>query len=506
MSAFLEALDQVFSLHVFLTIVGSAIFGLFMGAIPGLTATMATALLVPVTFFMGPIQAIAAIVSATVMTLFAGDIPSALLRIPGTPASAAYTNDAYLMGQKGRPGQVLGVMLLCSSIGGILAIMVISQFAPSLARVSLNFTSYEYFWLALLGLSSAVLVSQGQPLKGCISLGLGLLLSTIGIDAVVGMPRLTFDSIELSAGISVLPTMIGIFAVTELLRKLPSMRFAQEAPKPLKTDQVFKGTGKLLYKYKGQAAGGTAVGTIVGILPGAGADIAAWVAYAISKRFSKTPEKFGTGHPEGLIAAASANNTSLTGTYVPALVFGIPGDTVTAIVIGVLLMKGITPGPMVFITEAPLVYSVYITFIVASLLMIPLGWLAIRSAGRVLSVPSSILYPIILMFCIVGAYSANNSIFDVGIMLVMGLVAYFLEENDFPTAPLILALILGPLIEENLMKSLIKAEGDLSMFYDRPLAMWLGGITLLIWFFLIFGGVLRKLIFRKPATSGAATH
>ncbi|WP_341668634.1 tripartite tricarboxylate transporter permease [Alcaligenes sp. SDU_A2] len=501
MSAFLDALNQVFSLHVFLTIVCAAVFGLFMGAIPGLTATMATALLVPVTFFMEPIQAIAAIVSATVMTMFAGDIPCALLRIPGTPASAAYADDAYLMGRKGQPGQTLGVMLLCSALGGILAILVISQFAPSLAMVSLNFTSYEYFWLALLGLSSAVLVSQGKPLKGCISLGLGLLLSTVGMDSVVGMPRLTFGSLDLSAGISVLPTMIGIFAVTELLRKLPTLRHPQETLRPLQTSHVFKGAGKLIAQNKRSALGGTTIGTLIGILPGAGADIAAWVAYAISKRFSKTPEKYGTGHPEGLIAAASSNNASLTGTYVPALVFGIPGDTVTAIVIGVLLMKGITPGPMVFVTEAPLVYSVYISFVVASLLMIPLGWLAIRSAGRVLSVPASILYPIILMFCIVGAYSANNSIFDVGIMLCMGLVAYFLEENGFPSAPLILALILGPLIEENLMKSLIKADGDLSMFYDRPLAMWLGAMTVVIWFFLVFGGALRKLL---PARQSGA--
>ena len=285
--------------------------------------------------------------------------------------------------------------------------------------------------------------------------------------------------------------MVGIFAVAELLRKLPTLRHAQTSVEPLKAGSVFKGTGALIWKYKGSAASGTVLGTIVGILPGAGADIAAWVSYAVSKRFSRHPEKFGTGHPEGIVAASASNNAALTGTYVPALVFGIPGDTITAIVIGVLLMKGITPGPMVFISEAPMVYSVYIVFILASVLMIPLGWLAVRGAGKVLSVPPGILYPLILLFCIVGSYAANNSLFDVGVMLALGVVAYFLEENGFPTAPLILALILGPLIEENFMKSLIKADGDMAMFFDRPLAMWLGAATLIVWFLLMFGGVVR---------------
>ncbi|MCQ9618288.1 tripartite tricarboxylate transporter permease [Paenalcaligenes niemegkensis] len=500
---FINALDQVFSIPVLATILGASLFGLFMGAIPGLTSTMATALLVPLTFFMGPVQAISAIVAATVMTIFAGDIPSALLRIPGTPASAAYTDDAYLIAQKGRAGQILGLNLLCSVIGGIIAVLVISQFAPALARVSLSFTSDEYFWLALLGLSSAVLVARGKPLKGCISLGLGLLFAMVGIDSVMGMPRLTFGNMDLAAGIAILPTMVGIFAVAELLRKIPTLSGPQAVTTPLKPGAVFKGTGKLIKEHKGSIAGGTTVGTIVGILPGAGADIAAWVAYAISKRFSKTPEKYGTGHTEGIIAASASNNASLTGTYVPALVFGIPGDTVTAIVIGVLLMKGITPGPMVFTTEGPLVYSIYIVFVLANLLMIPLGWVAIRCAGKVLSVPSSVLYPLILIFCIVGAYSANNSLFDVGIMMGMGVLAYFLEKNEFPTAPLILALILGPIIEENFMKSLIKANGDLWMFFDRPTAMWLGFATLLIWALLIFGGSLRKLIRKKVVLASA---
>src|SRR5690606_458491 len=313
----------------------------------------------------------------------------------------------------------------------------------------------------------------------------------------------TFDSMDLAGGITILPTMVGVFAIAELLRKLPLLRRPQARLTPLEAGPVFKGAGQLLWRYKGSAAGGSVTGTVIGVLPGAGADIAAWISYAISKKFSKTPEKYGTGHPEGIVAASASNNAALTGSYVPALVFGIPGDTVTAIVIGVLLMKGITPGPLVFINEAPLVYSLYLVFIIASLLMIPLGWLAVRGAGRVLSVPNGVLYPLILMFCIVGAYSANNSLFDVWVMLALGLLAYVMAENGVPTAPLILALILGPIVEENFMKSLIKADGDMLMFFERPLAQCLGAATLAIWSVLMFGGTIKRLIrgARRPAAA-----
>lgn len=485
MDALVSALEAVFSLQVLLTIFLSAAFGLFVGAIPGLTATMATALLVPLTFFMEPVQAIACIVSSTVMTIFAGDIPATLLRIPGTPASAAYVDDAYLLGQGGRAGQSLGVNLLCSCVGGILSVGIVMTFAPSLARLALNFTSNEYFWLALLGLSCAVLVARAHPVKSAVSLLLGLLLSMVGIDAVMGVARLTLGSMDLMAGIAVVPTMVGMFAIAELLRNIPSLRGGQAALTPRKPGPVFKGTGTLLWRYKKSATLGSGIGTLVGVLPGAGADIAAWVAYAASRKLSKTPEKFGTGHPEGIIAAGASNNAALTGSYVPALVFGIPGDTITAIVIGVLLMKGITPGPLVFVNEASMIWSLYIIFAFASVLMIPLGWLAIRGASTVLMVPYGVLYPVILMLCIVGSFAASNSMFDVGIMLAMGILAYILVENDFPIAPLILALILGPIIEENFMKSLIKGDGQWGAFVDRPLALALGIATLLVWSLLL---------------------
>ncbi|QFT83668.1 Tripartite tricarboxylate transporter TctA family protein [Halomonas sp. THAF12] len=479
-----QALAMVLAWDVLAIIVGASLFGLFIGAIPGLTATMATALLVPVTFFMDPLPAIAAIVSATAMAIVAGDIPGALLRIPGTPASAAYTDEAYLMGRQGKIGQALGVNLVCSVLGGIVGVAILAFCAPIVADFALQFTSDEYFWLALLGLSCAVLVSGADPLKGALSMLLGLLIAMVGMDSVSGQIRFIFGVPELMGGISILPVLIGLFAVAELLRRLPEIgRGALPTPPPVK--RPFAGVAGLVWRYKGGVARSSVLGTLIGALPGAGADIASWISYAISRRLSRTPEKFGTGHPEGLVAASSANNAALSGAYVPALVFGIPGDTITAIIIGVLMMKGVTPGPDVFTTDAALVNAILLSFLIANLLLLPLGLLAVRGARHILSVPASVLYPLILLFCIVGAYAANNSMLDVWLMLGLGLIAYVLAENDFPIGPMILAVILGPVVESNFMRSMIKSGGDLSALFERPIAAGLGGLAILVWLAII---------------------
>lgn len=489
MTIFLDALGMVLQWDVLLVILGASLFGLFIGAIPGLTATMAVALLVPLTFFMDPLPAVAAIVSASAMAIVAGDIPGALLRIPGTPASAAYTDEAYLMGRQGRLGQALGINLACSATGGVIGVAILAFCAPLIAEFAIQFTSDEYFWLALLGLSCAVLVSGADPLKGAISMLLGLLIAMIGMDMVTGQMRFTFGRPELLSGVSILPVLIGLFAIAELLRRLPEVGYITKTPTPPKVKNPFQGVSSLMWQNKGGVIRGGLLGTLIGALPGAGADIASWISYALSRRLSRTPEKYGTGHPEGLVAASSANNASLSGTYIPALVFGIPGDTITAIVIGVLMMKGITPGPDVFTTDASLVNAIFIVFLLANLILLPLGWIAVRSARHILAVPHSVLYPLILLFCIVGAYAANNSLFDIWIMLLLGILAWFLAENDFPLGPMILAVILGPVIESNFMRSMIKAQGDLTMLFDRPIAATLGVMALLVWAAILFSTI-----------------
>ncbi|MCP1366789.1 tripartite tricarboxylate transporter permease, partial [Halomonas sp. BBD48] len=402
------------------------------------------------------------------------------LRIPGTPASAAYTDEAYLMGRQGRIGQALGVNLVCSVIGGVIGVAILAFFAPLVAEFAIQFTSDEYFWLALLGLSCAVLVSGSDPLKGAISMLLGLLISMVGMSSVSGQMRFIFGIPELLSGISILPVLIGLFAVAELLRRMPEIGRVS-LPTPPSVKKTFEGVGGILWKYKGGMARSGMLGTLIGALPGAGADIASWISYALARKLSRTPEKFGTGHPEGLVSASSANNAALSGAYIPALVFGIPGDTITAIIIGVLMMKGVTPGPDVFTTDAALVNAIFIVFLLANLLLLPLGLVAVRGARHILSVPSGVLYPLILLFCIVGAYATNNSMLDIWLMLGLGLLAYVMAENDFPIGPMILAVILGPIVEGNFLRSMIKANGDLLMLFDRPIAATLGILALLVW-------------------------
>ena len=488
MAEWQEVLALVFTWEVLAVILGASLFGLFIGSIPGLTATMATALLVPVTFFMDPLPAIAAIVSATAMAIVAGDIPGALLRIPGTPASAAYTDEAYLMGRQRRIGQALGINQVCSAIGAVIGVAILAFFASLVAEFALQFTSDEYFWLALLGLSCAVLVSGSDVLKGGISMLLGLLISMVGLDSVTGQARFTFGMTELLGGIAILPVLIGLFAVAEVLRRLPEIGQTRIATPPV-VKHPFAGVGRLIWCYKGGVARSGVLGTLIGALPGAGADIASWINYALSRRLSRTPEKFGTGHPEGLVAASSANNAALSGAYIPALVFGIPGDTITAIIIGVLIMKGITPGPDVFTGDATLVNALFLVFLLANLLLLPLGLLAVRGARHILAVPPGTLYPLILLFCIVGAYAANNSMFDIWVMLGLGVVAFFLVENDFPIGPMILAFILGPVVESNFLRSMIKANGELSVLFERPIAAVLGILALLVWGAIIASGL-----------------
>jgi TctA family transporter len=245
---------------------------------------------------------------------------------------------------------------------------------------------------------------------------------------------------------------------------------------------VFKGMWTLTKRYPLQIFRGNVVGTLVGALPGAGADIAAWMSYAISKKFSKEPEKFGTGHVEGIVESGSANNSALAGAWIPALVFGIPGDSITAIVIGVLYMKNMNPGPTLFTQNPQNIYAVYLLFIVANILMLPLGWLCIKAAKQILRVPRNVLMPLILLFCIVGTFAINNTVFDVGVMLIAGLVAYVLEENGFPSAPAILGVVLGGMLEENFISSMIKSDGNLLGFFSRPIAASLGVLTLSAWF------------------------
>ena len=303
--------------------------------------------------------------------------------------------------------------------------------APVLAEMALSFSTYENFWLAMLGLMCATLVARSSPIKAIAAMLLGLLITCIGIDNPGGVARFTFGSTDLLGGIAVIPALVGVFALAEVMRALTE----REPPRlpHRRLGSILKGQIALTKQYPKQQARGNIVGIIIGVLPGAGADMAAWVSYAMAKRFSKTPEKFGTGHPEGLIEAGASNNASLASGWVPALLFGIPGDTITAIAIGVLYMKGLNPGPTLFSEQASSMYALYIIFILANIIMIPLGIIMIRLASRVVGAPRSAVMPVIMVFCAVGAFAtAGNDLFAVYCVAVFGLIGFVMEKNGYP--------------------------------------------------------------------------
>jgi len=471
----LAGLNMVLQVDVVLTIVLASIYGLVVGALPGLSATMATALLVPVTFYMSPIAAISAIIAASAMAIFSGDIPGCLLRIPGTPASAAYTDEAFAMTRKGQPELALGICLWFSALGGVIGTLSLVALAPTLAEVAFEFSTFEYFWLALLGLMCSTMVARSSPVKAVAAMFLGLLITCVGIENPAGTPRFTFGYADLLGGIEIIPLLVGVFAVSEVMRSYT----ARDVPvmPPRKFGSILKGQWALTRAHPKQQLRGNFVGIVIGVLPGAGADMAAWMSYAMSKRFSKSPEKFGTGHPEGLIEAGASNNASLASGWVPSLLFGIPGDTITAIAIGVLYMKGLNPGPTLFTEKASSMYALYIVFLVANIIMIPLGIMMIRLARYVLYLPRSLIMPVIVLLCAVGSFATGNNLALVFTVAVFGIVGYFMDRNGYPVAALVLGAVMGTMVEQNFVTSLIKSDGSVLPFFNRPVASVLALMT-----------------------------
>jgi len=480
MSDVVTAFSQIFQPLTLLVILGAAAYGGFIGATPGLTATMATALFIPFAYFMDPVPALAAVATLSAVAIFAGDVPAALVRMPGVPASAAYLDDLYKLTQSGRGGVALGVCILASVIGGVFGTVLVIAASPVLSAVAMNFTSFEYFWLAVLGLGSAVVIAQDSPLKGALSVLFGLLLATVGIDVTLGFPRFSFGISDLLAGVGFIPAMIGLFGVSQLIVTATTKELRHSSGTITATG-MFSEAWRAIRKYWFHAARSIPLGALIGALPGAGADIASWIAYALGKNTSKNPETFGQGTLEPLVAASSANNSSMAAAYVPALFFGIPGDSITAIVVGVLYMKGIRPGPNIFIEQRALIYSIYLAFLLAALLILPIGYIMVRNGAWILRTPKNVLVPVILAFSIVGSFAINNSLFDVGVMLVFGLVGYLFQRYDIPLAPIVLGLILGPIVEQNFMVSVAKTNWNLLPFLNRPISAALMVFAVLTW-------------------------
>lgn len=470
--------------------------GILVGGTPGLTATMAVALIVPITYYMEPLAGLAMILGVSFTSIFAGDIPATFLRIPGTPASAAAVLDGFEMSKKGKGSLALTIDLICSAIGGLIGVLLLILIAPPLAKFALRFTHFQYFWLGMFGLSMSAVLSSGNNVRGLISAVLGLLVSTVGIDITTGFPRFAFGNIELMGGIGFIPVMVGLFGVSEVFKNVKSRdRLTQSTIHDKINISIFK-TLLIVWKRKWIVLKSSLIGTCVGALPGAGADIAAWVAYGIEKKTSKNPEEFGKGSIDGVIAPTSANNAALGGTWIPALVFGVPGDSITAIVLGAMLMYGLRPGPLIFQQSPDLVKGIFAIALISQFFLIPIGLLGIKAYGRILMLPRNVIMVFVLIFSVVGSYSIRNSFFDIYIMLFFGVIGYMFENLNIPLAPMVLGIILGPMIEDNLRVGLIKTGGNYLPFLTNPISAVL--VLLIIFtFFSDYIGKLFRIVFRK---------
>ena len=478
---------QIFSWEGLLALLLGGLYGSLFGAIPGLTATLAVALFIPIAFFLDPLVALPAIIAISSVAIFAGDVGSVVARIPGTPASAAYVEELYELARTKGPVYSLGLSAMGSAVGGLIGTLLLMFGATGIAALAAQFSSFEYFWVAVLGLTAGVFASGGAPLKGLVSLLLGLLFATVGIDPTLGFPRFSFGNADLLGGLNYIVAMIGLFGFSEVLEYLYRGHTADRREVPVRQGesvrQFYGRPIRLMLRSRWLVTRSSLLGILVGFLPGAGADVGAWVASSVQKM---TGSKAGSEEQDLeqdriVLAGTSSNNAAVASAWIPALSLGLPGDTVTAIVLGVFMMKGITPGPLLFENDLSLVWALYLTFVLSNVLLLPLyGLLTARLAALVVRVPFNLLLGVIAALCVVGAYAINNSPFDVWVMAAMGVVAFVLRRGGFPLAQVVLGMVLGPILEQNFMVSAIKSSWNLASFFERPIALGLLVATVVI--------------------------
>ncbi|MAM13294.1 MAG: C4-dicarboxylate ABC transporter permease [Rhizobiaceae bacterium] len=441
--------------------------GIVIGAMPGLTAAMGVAIMLPFTFGMDPISGLLMICGVFFGAVHGGTATAILLRIPGTPAAAATALDGYELTKKGKAGLALGTAAISAFLGGTGSVIVLIFLGPIIARFALNFSAAESFALAAFGLSIISGISGRSPIKGLIAGFLGLLLATVGMDPMGGFPRFTGGFTELYQ-VPFIPVMIGLFAAAEAFSTLEktavSLKTKAALGRLLPPWTVYRGLLLTVFRSAG-------MGTMIGMIPGAGSDIAAYVAYNEARRFSKTPENYGKGEITAVAACEAGANGCTGGALLTMLTLGIPGDAVTAIMLGALTLQGLQPGPLLFQEHANLVFTLFVGMLFCYAVMVFMSFGAMRILGRVLQVPRSILTPAILALCIVGTYALNNSMFDVYIMLAAGVVGYFMQKWGFPASPIVLALIMGPMAEANFRRALSLSGGSYDFLYTRPITV-----------------------------------
>lgn len=452
------------------------ILGMVFGVIPGLTAVTGIAILIPLTFSMSVVTGMSALLGVYVGAIYAGSITAILINTPGTAAAAATLLEGPALREKGMAGKALTMTTVASFVGGLFSCIALIIISPQLAKLAMKFGPPEYFALALFGLSIVAGLSKGAMLKGITAALVGLLISTIGTDPVTGTIRFTMGNPNLLNGLSFVPALIGLFAVSQVFIKLIEKDCYAEMPKVPKdklTWREFKSNWKNILL-------SSVIGTFIGIIPATGSGTASYISYDQVRRISKHPEEFGKGTLEGIAATETANNAVTGGALIPLLTLGIPGDVVTAVILGGLMIQGLTPGPLLFVEHAETVYGMFTSLVLANIFMLIFGLLAIRLFVKVLRIPQGVLLPFIIVFCVLGGFAVNNSGFDVWVVLLFGLMGYVMMRLDFPLPAMLLALILAPLLESNFCRAMIMSGGNLSIFVTRPICLLFLVVTAIV--------------------------
>ncbi len=468
----ITALEMIFiPLNILGLFFGVAV-GIAFGCMPGLSVNMGLALLFPLAFSFQGIGGILMLLGIYCGAIYGGSISAILLKTPGTPASVATTLDGYPMATKlKQPGRALGISTMASTFGGVFSTLCLIILAPQLAKIALQFSKPEYFALAIFGLSIITSVSSGSVIKGIMGGLFGLFLATVGIDDMSGTIRFTLDTTYLLGGVSFIPVLIGVFAFAQVLSSIEDYYHSEQSAPISFIDRVIPSWADFKKVFM-TLVRSSAIGTFIGCIPGTGGDIASFVSYDQAKRWSKSSDNFGNGEPEGVAAPEAGNNAVSGGAFIPVLTLGIPGDGATAIMMGALMVQGLQPGPLLFVEKAPDVYAIFIGLLLANLIMGLMGFSLIRLFAKVVNVPVHILLPIIVMMTFVGTYSYNNSINDVYLMVVSGFAGYFLNKLGFSMSAIIIGIILGSMAEQNFVGSLIMSDGNLNIFFTRPICLF----------------------------------
>lgn len=479
MAAFFSALVEILHPQYLLLMIAGTAGGIIIGAMPGLTSVMGVTLLLPFTYGMEASAGMVMLLSISFGAIYGGSISAILIGTPGTPASAATMIEGQKFAARGEGGRAIGISTFASWIGGTISALTLIFVAPQLAKVALKFGPPEYCCLAVFGLTVIASISGKNVLKGVMAGLIGLLLSTIGLDPLTGFSRYSFGSVNLYSGLQVVPLMIGLFAISQVFMNLRTgveqNLVTQKVAHVLPTKEDLKKSTPISLMC-------AFIGTFIGCIPAAGADIAAFVSYDAAKKKSKHPEEFGTGCVEGIAAPEAGNNGDTSGAMVPMLTLGVPGDATAAVLIGALTLQGLQPGPLLFTQHMDIVNRIFAGTLVANLLMLILGLLGIRLFVKAIQIKPYILTPIIFTLCILGSYALRNNLFDVGTMLIAAFIGYFFIKLEIPIAPIVLALILGPMAESNLRRSLLLSKGSFSIFVTRPISVFfllLAAISLL---------------------------